>query len=374
MKKVVIIQRTLKTYRIPFYQKLKEKCTQDNIELIIIYGKDDVLTFNDADLEWGISINNIKYNVLGHHLYYQPISKYIKGADLIIVEQASKLIINYYLWLLNLLGIKKLAFWGHGKNFQAKNKNSISEKIKRVMSKHVYWWFAYNDLSAKIVESFGYPKERITIVNNSIDTNYLDKKAKSINKERLTIIKKQHNIEGNKICLFVGGMYKEKRLPFLLEACLLIKKEVSDFEMIFIGAGDEQFIIEEATKKHKWIHYLGAKFGDELIPYFKFSKLLLMPGLVGLVILDSFSLLTPLVTTNVNYHSPEISYLVNDINGIMVDSTDDPVVYADKVIELLNDEDKRQKLIEGCKIAREQYTIENMVDNFCDGLRKALVI
>ena len=130
--------------------------------------------------------------------------------------------------------------------------------------------------------------------------------------------------------------------------------------------------MEEAAKKYKWIHYLGPTFGYGLIPYFLISKLLLMPDSIGLVVLDAFSLLTPVVTTNVNYHSPEISYLVNGVNGVIVDSNNDPDIYADKVIKLLNDEDKRQQLIEGCRIARKQYTIENMVDNFCKGISLAL--
>lgn len=372
MKKVVIIQRALKTYRIPFYQKLKEKCDKNKIELILIYGKDDILTFNDADLEWGIRINNTKLNVLGYNLYYQPSLKYIKGADLIIVEQATKLMINYYLWFLNLMRIKKLAFWGHGKNFQSLNNKSLSEKIKKYMSKHVHWWFAYNALSAKIIESFGYPSKRITIVNNSIDTLYLRNKANSITKDELDKIKKESNIKGSNICLFVGGMYKEKRLSFLIEACFLIKKEVTDFEIIFIGAGKDQYIVEEAAKKYKWIHYLGPKFGDGLIPYFLISKLLLMPDSIGLVVLDAFSLLTPLITTKGIYHGPEVSYLTDGENCLMVDSTNDPMLYAYKVIELLKDEDKRQRLITGCRISREKYTIDNMVENFFNGISKSL--
>jgi glycosyltransferase involved in cell wall biosynthesis len=374
VKKVVIIQRALKKYRIPFYQKLKEKCERNNIELIVIYGEDDNISFNDAELEWGIKIKNKKLNLLGQSIYYQPALKYLKNADLIIVEQASKLLINYYLWLLNLAGVKRLAFWGHGKNFQTKNDNSFPEILKRIMSKHVHWWFAYNELSAEIIKKLGYPAKRISIVNNSIDSVYLQSEASKISKDKLEKIKKELNIEGNNVALFVGGMYKEKRIPFLLNACMLIKQKIPDFEIIFIGGGPEQNKVEDAAVKLKWIHYMGAKFENEIIPYFLISKLLLMPGLVGLVVLDSFSLLTPLVTTNVDYHSPEISYLIDGENGIVVKPNNDEEIYANKVIELILDENKRQKLIEGCKIARDKYSIENMVDNYFEGINQAFKI
>jgi len=372
MKKVVIIQRALKKYRVPFYQKLKEKCDKNNIELILVYGKDDFLPFNDAILDWGIEVKSCSFTVRHKKVYFHPIFKYIIGADLVIVEQATKLLENYFLWLLNALGIKKIAFWGHGKNFQAANNNSLSETIKKYMTIHVHWWFAYNELSAKIVENIGYPGSRITVVNNSIDTLYLKNKAKTFTQEDLDKIKNQHNIKGDNVCLFVGGMYKEKRLPFLIEACLQIKKKVPDFEMIFIGAGKDQHLVEEASEKYSWIHYIGPKFGNEIIPYFLISKLLLIPGGVGLAILDSFSLLTPLVTTKNSYHGPEISYLVYGKNGVMVNSITDANVYANNVIELLKDTNMRQRLIEGCRISREQYSIEKMVNHFFTGLIKAL--
>jgi exopolysaccharide biosynthesis WecB/TagA/CpsF family protein len=44
------------------------------------------------------------------------------------------------------------------------------EKWKQIWLTKVDWWFAYNDLSAGIVRSLGYPEERITSVQNAIDT------------------------------------------------------------------------------------------------------------------------------------------------------------------------------------------------------------
>jgi len=38
----------------------------------------------------------------------------------------------------------------------------------------------------------------------------------------------------------------------------------------------------------------------------------------------------------------------------------------------LTKEETRQKLIEGCRISREQYSIEKMVDNFYKGMISAI--
>jgi hypothetical protein len=55
-----------------------------------------------------------------------------------------------------------------------------------------------------------------------------------------------------------------------------------------------------------------------------------MPGLVGLVIIDNFVTQLPMFTTdnNNNIHSPEVSYLQNDVNGVMTANTLDDYVDA----------------------------------------------
>ena len=370
MAQVVIIQRTLKFYRLPFYNLLRQKLASRGIKLVLIYGADDKIKFNDAELDWGIKIKNYKVNLFGQRLYYQPTLEYIKDADLIIVEQASKLLINYYLWSLNLIGYKKLAFWGHGISFQNYNYKGVSEVVKKFMTRKVRWFFAYNDLSKKVLESIGYPAKRITTVYNTIDVESILEAKKSWCENKLNQIKEQLGIESNNICLFVGGMYAEKRLDFLIDSLFLVKKAIDDLHVIFIGEGPATTIVKNVLAENKWIHYLGFKNNIDKVPYAMISKLIVIPSLVGLSIIDSFCF-APLVTTNVKGHGPEIDYLGNGKNGIMTENniTD----YSSTIIDLLQNEEKRLMLVEGCKQAAKKYTMENMVNNFYDGIVNALL-
>jgi glycosyltransferase involved in cell wall biosynthesis len=95
-----------------------------------------------------------------------------------------------------------------------------------------------------------------------------------------------------------------------------------------------------------------------------------MPGLVGLAILDSFAMQTPAVTTDFPYHSPEIEYLENEVNGIITHNTLHS--YAQAVISLLQDEEKRKRLAEACKTAASTYTLDQMVSNYAEGILKCL--
>jgi glycosyltransferase involved in cell wall biosynthesis len=296
----------------------------------------------------------------------------LRDVDLVIVEQASKLLVNYVLFAYHLLGRKKLAFWGHGKNFQQRQASNLAEVVKRLMSRRVHWWFAYNDLSAKVVEAIGYPKDRITIVQNALDTLGLIKARSEVSTERLDSIKDEFGMVGSNACIYTGAMYAEKRLDLLLEACALIRKDVPDFEMIFVGAGPDDLMVKEAAEKHKWIHYVGPKFDKEKVPYFMLSKLILMPAAVGLAVLDAFALEVPLVTTDGPFHGPEIEYLVDGVNGLVVQNPDDPVAYATAVRRLLKDDVLLDKLVSGCRKSANLYTIEEMVERFASGVLGAL--
>jgi glycosyltransferase involved in cell wall biosynthesis len=285
---------------------------------------------------------------------------------------ANKLLVNYILLMQNALGVRKIAFWGHGKNFQARRGDWFSEWIKRKLSTKVHWWFAYNDLSARIVTGLGFPEKRMTIVQNAIDSRQLINALKELRTVDLDKVRKEIGIKGKHVGLYVGGIYPEKQIPFLLGALDIVREKIPDFEMIFIGAGVDAPLIIERSKDRPWIHYLGPRFNLEKVPYFAVSQLFLMPGLVGLAIIDCLSLDLPLVTTRSDLHSPEIDYLRSGVNGLMVDAHGDERIYAQAVVDLLNNEKERFKMIEGCKATREKYTIEAMAENFSNGIISAL--
>ena len=173
--------------------------------------------------------------------------------------------------------------------------------------------------------------------------------------------------------MYAGGMYRDKRLGFLLEACELIRRRVVDFEMIFIGAGADATLVKEAAERHVWIKYVGTKFDQEKVAYFMLSKLFLLPGVVGLAVLDAFAFAVPLVTTAVQGHGPEVDYLEDGRNGVVVQDAQNPMTYAETVSELLKNDDRRELLAAGCRAAADIYCIEGMVERFATGIGQALI-
>lgn len=374
-KKVIIIYRNIPQYRAKFYWQLIISLKSFGIDLDIVYGKSiNDLKKDEVDLKQGIFIQNRYFSFFGLELIWQPCLKYTKNADLVIVEQANKLLINYILILkrkrlMHIDSRTKLAFWGHGRNFQG-NRNSLKEKIKKSMIDKCDWWFAYTQGVKDYLIKNKYPEEKITVVQNAIDTVWSRREYNKVSLEEIDTAKKKLNIESENTGIYCGGIYSQKRIDFLLNSADLIKKTIKDFNLIIIGAGPESRKIEYAASERPWLHYLGPKFNVDKIPYFKMAKIHLMPGLVGLAILDSFALRTPLITTGIPSHSPEIEYLENYKNGIITE--DSLVLYSKAVIEVLSNENLYEKLLKGCDISYKKYTLEKMVDNFSKGILDCL--
>ena len=372
MKKVAIVQKALVQYRKDFHNQLRKKLKENGVELTLIYSKyhgPDSAKKDEIDLEWGTLVPS-KFIQLGPlQLLWQSSLQHIKGQDLVIVEQANKNLLNYILFAKRYLGGQKFAYWGHGVNRQI-NQNDIRNKFKKAFQNKSDWWFAYTQKVKEYLIESGYPAEQITSVDNAIDTKFLSNTYDQISNDEIKKIKEELNIASDNIGIYCGGIYKEKKIGFLIEVCKLIRKEISDFHFLVIGSGPDAPLIEEAEKECPWIHYLGPKFARQKIQYFKLAKVFLMPGLVGLAILDSFAMQTPIVTTDYPFHSPEIEYLEEGKNGLI--TKESVTEYSEAVVRVMKDERLRASLIEGCKKSTQKYTVENMVNNFANGILKCL--
>ena len=371
MKKVVIVQYQLPHYRVVFFECLREELSRVGVELTLYYSAENSIAAIPGSISWA---HPVKAHLIWK-LVWIPVFFRVVGADAVIMGSESKHVLNYQLYALSACSKLKVGLWGHGKNFQAANQDVIGERIKRHFSKRVDWWFAYNNYSAEIIHSLGFDESRITSVQNSIDTRGISKARAAIEEKDLRRLKEELGIDSDNVAVFTGRFFRVKRTEFLMKACEAIRQRIPDFHMILIGSGPEQHFVDEATAKHRWIHAVGVKNDVEKAPYWMISKLLLMPGALGLVVLDTFVFGTPMVTTRVTGHGPEVSYLESGRNGLIVDSDPEDVVgYADEVARLMLSADRLQVMRENCFKDASRYSVENMASRFAKGVAEMLDI
>jgi glycosyltransferase involved in cell wall biosynthesis len=172
-------------------------------------------------------------------------------------------------------------------------------------------------------------------------------------------------------CIYVGSLYESKRLPFLLEAADSIAANVPHFELIVVGDGPLRPWLQSEAEIRPWLHQEGPSHGVQRDRLFASSELTLVPGSVGLVVVDSFAARAPLVTVHEALHGPEIEYLQEGVNGRVIEF-ESVENYAGAVTQLLVDRALREKLADGCARSSKKYTVEAMATNFASGIVAAL--
>lgn len=371
LREVVIVQRRMTNYRIPLFDMMREKLRRDGIVLTVVFGDptwDEVQKKDGAQLAWGIHVPCTYW--FDGRLCWQNVRPHTHSAELVVVTQENKLLFNY---VFAITPGKKVAYWGHGKNFQAKRSNMLRERIKRWWTTRADWWFAYTELSARvIIDEAKFPSEKVTVLNNSIDTTLLERDLGGVSAADVTAARLRFQIGQGPVGIMIASLHADKQIAFLLEAAGRIRLRIPDFELVIVGDGPEREKVRHAAAAQEWMHWLGVRGGIEKAALLKMALVMLNPGMVGLGILDSFVAGLPMVTSMVGQHSPEIAYFEPGINGLI--STSDVDDYVDCVVAVLTDANLHERLRAGCLASAGAVSLEKMADRFCDGIRGALAM
>jgi len=369
-KKVTILQYRLLHYRVPFFERLKLLLAERGVGIRLIHGQASPKEKEKNDegfIGWAERVENKYLHIGDKDLCWQPLVSNLNDSNLIIVMQENRLISNYPLLLKRKFGGPLIAYWGHGKNLQSAVPDGFREKWKRMLLSSVDWWFAYTSLTVDYLKKNGFPSERITCLNNSIDTLAFRDELQQVSDVDMQKVRQNFNINPDAcLGLYCGSLYPDKKLDFLIGASDIIQNQKPDYHLIVIGDGPSAGDIRVACKSRPWLHWVGMRKGHEKAVFFKMAQIILNPGLVGLHILDSFCAGLPLITTGNAKHSPEIAYLNNGINGIISGNTASE--YADAVISLMKNKQRYQSISFAAQEASRIYTIDNMAQNFADGI------
>ncbi|TCP06337.1 glycosyltransferase family 4 protein [Caldimonas thermodepolymerans] len=366
---VVIVQRRLTNYRVPLFERMRTLMSQRGMKLRLLHGDPTPVEATKRDggqVGWAEHLPT-RY-LAGGRLCWQNFGPRVRDADLVIVTQENKLLYN--LVALTVRRPPRIAFWGHGGNLQSDRPDGWKERFKRWTTRRVDWWFAYTDLSADLVQAQGYAPERITVLDNAVDTQELIEWRRQIDATAVEAARAKLGLTGHHVGVFVGSLYADKRIDFLLQAAGEIRRRVPDFELLIVGSGPLAPMVEQHAARHPWVHYLGVRTGRDKVEVVALAQVMLNPGLVGLGVLDAFACGVPMLTTDCRLHSPEIAYLRHGHNGLMTPDTLHD--YVDAAVMLLTRPEVAQRLRQGCADAAGRYTVENMARRFTEGIGRCL--
>lgn len=371
---VTILQHRLLHYRMDFFERLKAWCDERNIELHLVHGQAapaEKVRDDEGHLAWADQVENRYWHVGGRDILWQPLPAALRRSDLLVLMQENRILSNYpYLLGLKPAGMK-LGYWGHGLNFQSRAPGGLRERWKRRLISRVDWWFAYTSMTVDVLRAQGYPGDRISCLNNAVDTASFTAQVVATPRERQQALRDELGIAADApVGIFCGSLYPDKRLELMTAAGDLVRETVPDFHVVVIGDGPSAGALRDAARSRPWMHLVGTRRGADKAAFFSLARVMLNPGLLGLHILDSFSIGLPLVSTVDAPHSPEVAYLQNGVNGELV--ANDPRAYADAIVKMLSDAVYWQRLSDGARDAGSLYSVDNMVAAFGSGIAQCL--
>lgn len=363
---LLIIQPNIRSFRTPFYIALHQVLKSRGDSLRVLYSEpfgDDAARGDSAELPdtFGKKVARLRIG----RLVYQPAIQEILKADIVIIQQEVKLFWYHALLFLSTLKLKRVALWGLGYS-----PYSILPKVSKLLRNATVrladHWFAYTQLSSDFLLKNGVPPEKITLVQNSTDTNAFRRDLALVEDADLSEFRRIHGIQERDFnLLFCGGLYFDKRIPALLEVGARARQELGDVNLLIAGTGPDRGLVEREAARNPWIKYLGLTFGRKKAVLFKSASLYVCPGLVGLNIVDAFAAGLPFVSEKSAPHSPEIAYLKSGENGYLASGLDDMVSF---ISACRRDPALWKMLSSGATRAGTELTIEQMVKNFVSGV------
>jgi glycosyltransferase involved in cell wall biosynthesis len=362
-RSVLFVQPYTATYRVPFFEELRRQLLDRGASLDLLVGQalgKHAARGDTVALPWATTVPSRLLTVAGKHLRLKALWRGARP-DLTVLPHGSGWVDNYGY----LLKRWDVALWGQGKNFVTDG-HAVDRALEAWQLRSARHYFAYTEAGGRAVTEAGVPRDRVTVVRNTVDTRALRAAVQAADAGATAA---ELGVDPRWTALFVGGLDAAKRLDVLIEAADLVAADVPAFTLLVAGDGVEAPLVRAAVRTRPHVRYVGPADEVRKAALASVAQLIMMPGRVGLVAVDSFALGLPVVTTAWSQHAPEFDYLTDATSVV---APDDVRSYAEAVAGLLQDPDRTARLRRACWASMEEYSVESMAARFVDGIATTL--
>jgi glycosyltransferase involved in cell wall biosynthesis len=361
MFKVGIIQDYIPSYRAKFFEQLRERLLEEGVDLHLLSylplgaqrarGDFVGLDFLDDFPQWHAQVGKrsiVFPKRVGKFQNYDALIGSLRGSSF-----------STHAMIAHCLRFKKsFGLWGHVRNYVSSD-HYLDLLIEKKQMRLATSIFAYTDSGKDFGLKQGIESDKIFVLNNTFDLSELEHEIGKVTTHHLTEMINRYNLLPEKTVLYVGGLDSSKRIDFLASALNQIWLTDSKIKLLVIGDGEDRYLLDKAGIRGQ-VHFLDNSNQQSKAVASRIAKLILMPGRIGLVAVDSMALGIPIVTTNFAFHAPEFDYLVEG-KSKFTSKFDSPSSFSDLVVRLLNLEDP-------LTFSESPPSIEKMLDAFVQGV------
>jgi glycosyltransferase involved in cell wall biosynthesis len=382
----ILHQGCVPSYRRAFYERLGQNRSRD---YVVFHGQAEPGSgIAAAAPPFGfrhVEVRNRFWRLLGRSLVYQPVFLKIAGGrfDALVVGHEVKYLANIALILLFRLRGKPVLLWGFGQNLDvAKERRSpvgrwvggLVRAAQIRMLRLATDFLAYTSRGAAHAVRSGMERDRVTVLNNTIDTSAevaAHARAQSLDRAQL---RREFGLSPDAVVfLFVGRLNESKRVDALIEAVRELRRRQPEgvaVEVLIVGSGPAESGLRDLARGEPWCRFLGqVQESDALGRIFRASDAVVIPGYVGLAVNHAFAHGLPVITCHSELHSPEIEYVEPGVNGLILRSLEE---LAAGLLVFASSVELRRSLSAGALLSREKLDLRHMVEAFDQGVSRAL--
>ena len=312
---VLVIQRILPPYRLPFFQRLG---ASPALDIHVAYGTatsesglksvenpQGVLTERLRNLYFGKGeVVVVQRGLLGLLLG----GKY----DAVIAEFNLRILSNLMACVVSNLLRKKFIWWGQG---VSPTSGRLSLRLRMLLTRLSDAVIFYEEPQAMRFVSMGLPKEKTFVAANSIDT------------EEIAQFAEDRPLAGRHRILYIGRLIEGKKVDLLLRAFARARVSLPPgTELTVIGSGPESEKLSELAQElglAEQVGFVPAVYEQaQLASYFNSAWVSVSPGRIGLSAIHSLAYGVPMIVARDEPHRPEVIALEEGINTLFFNSND----------------------------------------------------
>lgn len=367
IKKVALIAPILTHYRIRFYEKLSSQLEGR----IVFYFQNKLIndgrpgmTVNESEFYNNYSIRSISFASIKLSFSLDLIRKIRRGGSrIIILEGASSNLTSWYFIIFKkLLGLKIIS-WACGWQPDIKNPEIRKFKtfIERLFFKKVDFIICYSTTASQYFRKIGISTP-MKIAYNGIDTEDYYEMSQTVIPSDSAIKTKDKRMT----FLYVGGLFKEKQVDFLIECFKILREAVSEICLWIIGDGPMKAELEMMVDSNntKDILFFG-RIEKGVEQYFAAADFFVLPGVGGLALNQAMLWGTPCIVSEGD--GTENDLVHDNITGYRFEKNNKrSLIGAMKKAILLSKEDRDEMSKRAQEMILTRSNTDEMVKTFSD--------
>lgn len=367
--KIVLLQRVLPAYREPLFEALRQQACQGghSFELWVSPAPG---TFarrgTEGALPWAraLAVKALPAWLGGFEYQLLP-WRGVLAADVVVVPDSARCFSNVLILLFRRLWGKRVLTWGHGINFQPDAMSRLLASLRYLLLHLAHGHLVYTQACVTALQAAGFDPAAIAVTENAID----DTPASGLDDRHPEVLafRQAHGLGDAPCVVFLGSWYARKRPQVVIEVGLALRQRVPQARVLVIGGGDGLALLAAQANQLPWLTLLGPLHGREKFVALAAARCMVVSGVAGLNLLDAMAVGLPVVLPQRADHSPEVAYVVDGTNGLVVQ--DDVEQLARACSRLIEDDALRAQLCEGARQTSSALTVKNMAGNI---LRYAL--